>query len=163
MINININACVIHAFIFYILNKLVILRKDVVNIASKFTVDTEEALITVDKFYKPMVVKEEDAATLLITRLILLEPGTIQTHPDMGVGIVSKFRHSNEIDVAKLSTRIKDQIARYLPQFTLVNVQCELDNDKKAIKIYITSEQLHAVIPISTTDGKVLYSLGDMM
>ena len=125
--------------------------------------DLDEPLMTINKFYKPVVLTGTDAAVMQIIRLILLEPGTIQTHPDMGVGIVSRFRHSNEIDVAKLSTRIKDQIAKYLPQFTLVNVQCELDNDKKAIKIYITSEQLHTVIPISTTDGKVLYSLGDMM
>ena len=40
--------------------------------------------------------------------------------------------------------------------YTMVQVAVELDNDQKCIKIYITSDQLNAMIPIDTNTGKVL-------
>lgn len=127
---------------------------------SDYVVDTSEPMLSVDKYYKPLVAEGEDFATLMLIRLILLEPGTFQTHPSMGVGLVSKFRYSTEVDMGTLAKSIKDQIMTYLPQFTLVNVRCTLgDNntgDKKVIKIYITSEELNAYIPINTETGEVL-------
>ena len=109
--------------------------------------DLDEPLMTINKFYKPV---------MQITRLILLEPGTIQTHPDCGVGIVSKFRYSTEVDVKQLENRIASQISTYLPMYTMVKVAVELDNDQKCIRIYITSDQLNAMIPIDTNTGRVL-------
>lgn len=126
-------------------------------------IDNNEGLMAIDKFYRPLTVKEEDMAIILITRLILLEPGTFQTHPDMGVGLVSKFRYSNEVQVDKLALRIKSQIEKYLPQYTLTNVQCDLDPDSKVIKIYITSDQINAMIPVDTNSGNIVGSLGDML
>lgn len=123
-------------------------------------VDTTEPLLSVDKYYKPLVAKGEDYATLMLIRLILLEPGTFQTHPNMGVGLVSRFRYSNEIDMVKLANLIKDQIILYLPQFTLTDVRCILgDSDtgtEKVIKIYITTEELNAYLPINVETGEVL-------
>lgn len=125
-----------------------------------FDVDSTEPLLSVDKYYKPLVAKGENYATLLLTRLILLEPGMFQTHPDMGVGLVSRFRYSTEVDMVKLSNSIKDQITTYLPQFILTNVRCILGDDatgdKKVIKIYITSKELNYYIPINTETGEVL-------
>lgn len=125
-----------------------------------FYVDKSEPLLSVDKYYKPLVATGEDYATLLLVRLILLEPGTIQTHPDLGVGLVSKFRYSTEVDMTKLSNSIKDQINKYLPQFTLVKVKCILGDDEtgdnKVIKIYITSNEINAYLPINTETGEVL-------
>lgn len=130
---------------------------------SKYTdyfVDKIEPLLSVDKYYKPLVAKDENYATLLLVRLILLEPGTFQTHPDCGVGLVSKFRYATDVDMVELQKRIKDQIMLYLPQYSLVNVKCELgDNktgDEKVIKIYITSEQLNVFLPINVETGEVL-------
>lgn len=123
-------------------------------------VDTTEPLLSVDKYYKPLVAKGEDYATLMLIRLILLEPGTFQTHPNMGVGLVSRFRYSNEIDMVKLANLIRDQIILYLPQFTLTDVRCVLgDSDtgtEKVIKIYITTEELNAYLPINVETGEVL-------
>ena len=118
--------------------------------------DLDEPLMTINKFYKPVVLTGTDAAVMQIIRLILLEPGTIQTHPDCGVGIISKFRYSTEVDVKELENRIASQINTYLPMYTMVKVAVELDNDQKCIKIYITSDQLNAMIPIDTNTGKVL-------
>jgi hypothetical protein len=120
-------------------------------------VNTDEPLMSVNKYYKPTVLENEDAAIMLILRLILMEPGTIQTHPNMGVGIVSKFRHSTEIDIGELQRRITKQIKTYLPMFTSVQIRVELDNDLKAVKIYITSDQLYALLPpIETSTGNIL-------
>ena len=125
-----------------------------------YFVDKTEPLLSVDKYYKPLVAKDENYATLLLVRLILLEPGTFQTHPDCGVGLVSKFRYATDVDMVELQKRIKDQIMLYLPQYSLVNVKCELgDNktgDEKVIKIYITSEQLNVFLPINVETGEVL-------
>ena len=125
-----------------------------------YFVDKTEPLLSVDKYYKPLVAKDENYATLLLVRLILLEPGTFQTQPDCGVGLVSKFRYATDVDMIELQKRIKDQIMLYLPQYSLVNVKCELgDNktgDEKVIKIYITSEQLNVFLPINVETGEVL-------
>lgn len=118
--------------------------------------DVDEPLMTVNKFYQPVVLKNTDAAVVRIIRLILLEPGTIQTHPDCGVGIVSKFRYSTEVDIKDLENRISNQIATYLPMYTTIKTALELDNDGKCIRIYITSDQINAIIPIDTSTGKVL-------
>ena len=123
-------------------------------------VDNTEPLLSVDKYYKPLVAEGDDYKTLMLIRLILLEPGTLQTHPDMGVGLVSRFRYSMDVDMGKLSNTIKEQIMTYLPQFTLTDVRCVLGDDetgdKKVIRIYITSEELNAYLPINTETGEVL-------
>lgn len=128
--------------------------------SSNFSVDDTEPLLSVDKYYKPLVAKNEDYATLMLIRLILLEPGTIQTHPNMGVGLVSRFRYSTEVDMVKLANSIKDQIMKYLPQFTLTDVKCILDTDgednQRVIKIYITTEELNAYLPIDVDTGEVI-------
>jgi hypothetical protein len=107
-----------------------------------------------------MVVSDEDYATILLVRLILLEPGTFQTHPDCGVGLVSRYRYAKNLDIARLQKDIKDQIAKYLPQFTLTDVRCELgdvnNGEMKAIKIYITSDELNVYLPINPETGEVL-------
>lgn len=121
-----------------------------------YYVDDTEPLLSVDKYYKPLVAKDLDYTTLLLVRLILLEPGTIQTHPDCGVGLVSKFRYSNNVEMSDLETRIKEQITKYLPQFSLARVRCELDADMKVIKIYITSNEINVFVPINTQTGEVL-------
>lgn len=53
----------------------------------------------------------------LLTRLILLNPGTIQTHPEMGVGLVQRYRYSTEGSEIQLQSDIRLQIDKYLPQF----------------------------------------------
>jgi len=125
-----------------------------------YFVDKTEPLLSVDKYYKPLVATDTNYATLLLVRLILLEPGTFQTHPDCGVGLVSKFRYATNVDMAELQKRIKDQIMLYLPQYSLVNVKCVLGDSKtgeeKVIKIYITSEELNVYLPINTETGEVL-------
>lgn len=120
----------------------------------EYFVDDTEPLLSVDKYYKPLVAKDFDYTTLLLVRLILLEPGTIQTHPDCGVGLVSKFRYSNDVDIRKLQNRIQEQITKYLPQFSFARIRCELEG--KVIKIYITADDVNILLPINTQTGEVI-------
>lgn len=119
-------------------------------------VDSEEPLMSVNRFYKPITLTGTDAEVIRLIRLILLEPGTIQTHPECGVGIVSKFRYSVDVDIPELEKTIANQISTYLPMYTMVKVALEIDNDTKCLKIFITSEQLNAMIPVNVETGKVL-------
>lgn len=125
-----------------------------------YYVDNTEPLLSVDKYYRPLVAKGDNYATLLLVRLILCEPGTFQTHPDLGVGLVSKFRYASDVDMEVLQNRIQEQIQKYLPMFTLVKVKCvlgdDISGDQKVIKIYITSNELNACIPINTETGEVV-------
>ena len=119
--------------------------------------DLKEHVMSVDNnVNRPLILKGDNAVTMLIVRLIMLEPGTFQTHPDMGVGIVSRYRHSNEIDLSELRRRINNQIETYLPMFTNVEVDVDLDNDRHCLLIYITSDQLNAVVPFDTESLMVI-------
>lgn len=60
----------------------------------------------------------------VLVHLLLLEPGTIQSHPEMGVGLVSKYRYSMEHEIDKLRDDFRTQIQKYLPQYQGVQVNC---------------------------------------
>ena len=118
--------------------------------------DLDEPLMTINKFYKPVVLTGTDAAVMQIIRLILLEPGTYQSNPEMGIGIVSRYRYGNEDDIENLSSDIKDQIQTYLPGFERVEVQIqESDLDKKILVIRVTLNDIIYDVDISTELSKM--------
>lgn len=75
---------------------------------------TEQAF-SIDDFQNPKVFLNGQAVCTLLVRLIMLEPGTIQSHPDMGVGIVSRYRYSVEGTESELQADIQRQVNKYLP------------------------------------------------
>ena len=77
---------------------------------------------SVDEFQNPKNYKNAEAIATLLCRLLLLEPGTIQSHPDMGVGLYSKYHYSIEGTANELRSNFQSQIEQYLPQFQSVNV-----------------------------------------
>ena len=106
-----------------------------------------EPLLSVNRFSKPIVLSGTDAMIVRIIRLILMEPGTIQTHPDMGVGIVSRFRYSTALDQSELENAIMSQVTKYLPMYSFTKVAIEIDNKSKSIRIYLTDDQRTIAIP----------------
>ena len=76
-----------------------------------------EFAFSVDDFKNPKIYKDAEAVATLLTRLLLLEPGTIQSHPDAGVGIMSRYRFSVEGSASELQADFQRQIEKYLPQF----------------------------------------------
>ena len=91
-------------------------------------INTHEYVFSVDDFGSPIVLKNSEAIATILTRLLLLEPGTIQSHPDMGVGLVSRYRYSTESDIDNLRDDFRAQIEKYLPQYQGVQVNCFLQN-----------------------------------
>ena len=74
-----------------------------------------EYSMSVDDFKNPKTYSDRESVCVLRARLLLLEPGTFQSHPNMGVGLVSKYRYG--VDVASdLQSNFKNQIELYLPQ-----------------------------------------------
>ena len=100
-------------------------------------VKQREYLLTVDNFSNPQVVEGKSAIALLLSRLILLEPGSDPLHPGMGVGI-RKYRFNSEKDILNTIQRdIENQVNTYLPTFQGSEVQLSL-TDEKTLNINIT-------------------------
>lgn len=113
-----------------------------------------EYLLSVDKFEKPKTLKEQDATFMLLYRLLLLTPGSIQTHPTMGVGIISKWRYMDMSKISELETEISKQISQFLPQFQGAKVEIEpSDEEDKAINIKIS---VNNTLYVFKADDKVL-------
>lgn len=81
-----------------------------------------EASFSVDDFQDPKMYKNAEAISVLLTRLLLLEPGTIQSHPDMGVGLYSKYAYSVMGEGSNLQADFERQIQEYLPAFQGVKI-----------------------------------------
>ena len=96
--------------------------------------------MSVNNFNEPLVYSGKNATALKILRLLMLEPGTNNSRPRMGVGIVSKYRFSIEDDLNELSDNIKEQIKTYLPDSTLHDVILELKDKKLYITIRIDED-----------------------
>lgn len=100
--------------------------------------DFKEYLLSINEFVQPKVLKKDQAAYTDIIRLFLLEPGTNQTHPEMGIGIRTRYRFSDTSEITKLKQEVKDQLEIYLPNLLTMDVQIEAYNN--ILAIFISSE-----------------------
>ena len=91
-------------------------------------INIHEYTFSIDDFGDPKVLKNGHAIATLLTRLLLLDPGTFQSHPKMGVGLVSKYRYSLENQLNILRDDFRSQIEKYLPQYQGVQVEAYLEN-----------------------------------
>ena len=95
-----------------------------------------EYLLSVDKYNNPAVKTDKDAIFYLLIRLIMLNPGTIESHPDMGIGLIKNWRYSDMSQIPQLEAEIQSQIETYLPMLQGVSVKVE-QVESKEIAIYI--------------------------
>jgi len=107
-------------------------------------------LLSLSNFNVPLVLTEESAMYQHLVQLILLEKGTYPSHPDMGVGIISRYRlrasdKSSDV-IATLAADIESQINSYLPSLKLVNINLAMDQYNK---IYIRMDAKEAIYMIS--------------
>ena len=83
----------------------------------------EAHVLSLNEFNMPKVFNASDSAYVHIIQLILLEPGKYQSHPEMGVGIKSRYRHNNDDNfLVNLKNDITNQINTYLPELTDVTI-----------------------------------------
>lgn len=100
--------------------------------------EPHEYTLSTDEFRKPRVLKGKDAVSQLLVHLILLEPGTFSNRPDMGVGLVSRYRYTEKKNLDKLKNDIYDQITTYMPDFQGVDVNLDMDEENNLIiDIYV--------------------------
>ncbi len=112
----------------------------------------EAHVLSLNDFNKPKVFNASDSAYVHIIQLILLEPGKFQSHPKMGVGIKSKYRHNNDNNfLIDLKNDITRQIETYLPELIDVTVTLTLNNEVLGI-IIDTSTGTYVVAYNSITD-----------
>ena len=99
---------------------------------------SNEYILSTNKFDQPVVLKDGQAIATILIRLLLLNPGTIQSHPDMGIGLISRYRYMDTTEINSLKLDMEDQINTYLPQFTLTEVELSIvDNDELNVRITI--------------------------
>lgn len=79
--------------------------------------------LSINEFKEPTVSKDAEAIGTLLVRLLLLEPGTFQSHPKMGVGIASRYRYKVAGEAYRLQSDFKNQIETYLPWFQSVDIK----------------------------------------
>ena len=116
--------------------------------------DLKEYSLSINSFNNPDELKRADAACLLIMRLILLTPGTIQTHPEMGVGLITKYRFMYDTELQNLKKVITDQINLYLPELNLTSV--ELTLNPKDLKELIIQIKIENTLYVFQTEGETL-------
>lgn len=97
-----------------------------------------EAFLGIDEFNHPKVYTDQHATYVLLVRLILLEPGTYPTRPNMGVGLVSRYRYAIEDQIEQLQSDIEEQVREYLPEFQAINVTVTYNSISKEVNIQIT-------------------------
>ena len=112
----------------------------------------KEHVLSLNDFNMPKVFNESDSAYVLIIRLLLLEPGKFQSHPEMGVGIRSRYRFNNDENfLMNLQNDIKKQIDKYLPELSATDVTIPSNN--KVLGIIInTADGAYVVSYDTTTD-----------
>ena len=89
---------------------------------------TEESL-SIDNFNDPKIFKNAEALMLLLSRLVLLEPGVFQSHPDMGVWLLTNYRYKIDTEdglASEIQQRIRNQIDTYLPILTGIDIQVKI-------------------------------------
>lgn len=107
--------------------------------------ELKEYLLSINEYMQPKVLKKDQAAYTNIIRLFLLEPGTNQTHPEMGIGIRSRYRFSDASDISNLQREAKEQIKTYLPNLLSMDVQVKAYGTILAIFINTKNDNIYAL------------------
>lgn len=122
----------------------------------------KEYLLSTNEFLEPKVLEGADAYGTLLTRLLLLQPGTNPLHPAMGVGLGPKYRFISETDLADLETRVKDQIHTYMPSEFIATTSVSLEIKKsKYLQVVIIADDTKYVF--DTEDSNTPIELSDLV
>lgn len=121
-----------------------------------------EYVLSLDDYKNPKVFEGENAIAILLIRLFLMNPGDIETHPNMGIGLYKNYRNMWMDDIPALQLNAEKQIAQYLPM--LQNVSINITQKEKKSKIILIDIQVENTIYslISDNTSKTL-SLDEMI
>ena len=112
----------------------------------------QEHPLSLNSFGMPKVLDGTDAMYTKIVQLILLEPGTYQSHPTLGLGLRSRYRYNNsENFLQTLQMDISDQIDRFLPSLTAIDISVAIKDNILGI-IIDTQNGAYAISYNGSTD-----------
>lgn len=125
----------------------------------------EAHVLSLNDFNMPRVFKASDSAYVHLIYLILLEPGKYQSHPNMGVGLRSKYRHNNDDNfLTDLKSNITTQVNKYLPE--LIDVEVSLTQKNEILGIIIDTSTGTYVLAYNsandTMDAAATYVLDNL-
>ena len=113
----------------------------------------QEHPLALNSFGMPKVLDGTDAMYTKIVQLMLLEKGTYQSHPNLGLGLRSRYRHNNsENFLQTLQMDITDQIDRFLPSLTTIEISVTMQNNILGIVID-TQNGAYAIAYNGSTDA----------
>ena len=116
----------------------------------------KEYLLSTNVYLEPAVSKDQLACSILLVRLLLLEPGTNPLHPEMGVGLGPKYRFISENELSLLQERIENQIRQYLPEFgRYVDVTRSFKPNSKYLQISIRSNDTNYIYDTGESDTPI--------
>ena len=96
-----------------------------------------ESLLSVNKLEEPTTISDHSAMSLLIMRLLIMDRGSMELHPEMGVGLTSTYRYSFVDDLDDLKLDIENQISTYIVKSNDIDVDLQIDSNNLYISIKI--------------------------
>jgi len=85
-----------------------------------------EIILGVNQFKQVTMQNDLLGLALNIQTLLVTPPNTYPSDPDFGVGISSyKFEYARQEDLNEISTKIKDQQAKYIPSNMIRDIKVE--------------------------------------
>lgn len=122
-----------------------------------------EYLIGTDDFNNPKVVYGKKAIGVIVCRLLLLEPGTNPMRPEMGVGIVSKYRYMFPDNLNELKRDIAYQLNKYLFPYQRVSITMWVETDKTLRMDIVIDDNTYKYVIEEQEDNRItLEELLDM-
>jgi len=120
-----------------------------------------EYVLSKDNYNKPKVYEGDDAVAILLIRLFLLNPGEIETHPDMGIGIHKNWRNMFMEDISSLTLEVEKQIATYLPNLSNVSIDIKQSTTSKGV-LTIEIQVENTIYKLITNSENNTISLSDL-
>ena len=101
-------------------------------------------VFSINDFNLPKVFKDQFGDALHIIYLILLDKGKFQSHPDMGVGLRTRYRGKISDEVLyELNSDIRSQIDTYLPDVNLTDLKLTInENNELCIGLFVNDKLL---------------------
>lgn len=122
-----------------------------------------EYLLGTDDFKQPKVVYGKKAIGVLMCRLLLLEPGTDPMRPEMGVGLISKYRYMFPDNLVELKRDIVTQLDRYLFPYKKIGVTMWVETDKTLRMDIVIDDNTYKYVIEEQEDNRIsLQELLDM-
>lgn len=113
----------------------------------------KEHVFSLNAFNMPKVFDQADAGYVLIVRLLLLDPGKFQSHPEMGVGLRTRYRFNNDDDLLQtLQNDIRNQMIKYLPEIATTEVRLVITRNNELGIIIDTSDGSYVLSYNNTSD-----------